>query len=161
MQLPSASIRFLAGGLRLLLRRPSTLGLLCIVLVSVGSRAAEVSPPGPATNTVAHLAAVESSAPVPVPEPSAKAIQYYRSGIGWWLLSVGWSWLVPALILFSGFSGWLGRQAKRIGRWEVSATFVFVLLYLLVDYVLCFPLSYWRDFVREHHYDLSNQSFAR
>jgi STE24 endopeptidase len=123
--------------------------------------AAEVSPTALPTNNAVSLAPVESSAPVPVPEPSAKAVQFYHSGIVWWLLGEAWSWFVPALILFSGFSGWLGRYAKRIGRWEVSATFVFVLLYFLIAYVLSFPLSYCLDFVRPHDYGLSNQTFAR
>ena len=128
---------------------------------NVGSIAVDVSSPGPTTNIAERSAAFELSAPVPVPEPSAKAVQFYHSGIVWWLVSEGWSWFVPALILFSGFSGWLGRQAKRIGRWEVSATFVFVLLYFLIDFVLSFPMSYFRNFVRLHDYGLSNQTFAR
>jgi len=128
---------------------------------NAGTITPDVSPPGLTTNTVERFATVESFAPVPVPEPSEKAVRFYRSGIVWWLLSVAWSWFVPALILFSGFSGWLGRHAKRIGRWEVPATFVFVLLYLLVAYVLSFPMSYFRDFVRPHDYGLSNQAFAR
>jgi STE24 endopeptidase len=43
----------------------------------------------------------------------------------------------------------------------VSATFVFVIIYLLIAYVLSFPISYFRDFVRPHDYGLSNQTFAR
>ena len=85
---------------------------------------------------------------MPVPEPSEKAIHFYRSGIVWWLVGEAWSWFVPALILFTGFSAWLGRLSKRIGRWEVCATFVFILLYLLTCYVLSFPMSYFRGFVR-------------
>jgi Zn-dependent protease with chaperone function len=100
-------------------------------------------------------------APVPVPEPSEKAVHFYRSGIVWWLVSEGWSWLVPALILLTGCSGWLGRQSKRIGRWEVCATCVFVLLYLLICYLVSLPLNYFRGFVRLHEYGLSNQTFAR
>lgn len=142
-------------------RRVLTLCLLCFALTVVGSMAADVSPPGLNTNTVERPAAVESFAPVPVPEPSEKAVQFYRSGIAWWLGSEAWSWFVPALVLFTGCSGWLGRQAKRIGRWEVSATFVFVLLYFLMAFVLSLPLNYFREFVRLHDYGLSNQTFSR
>ena len=123
--------------------------------------AADAALPGLTTNSVEGIARVESMAPVPEPEPSAKAVRFYRSGIVWWLVGEAWSWFVPALILFTGFSGWLGRQSKRIGRWEVCATFVFVLLYLLICYVVSFPLNYFRGFVRLHEYGLSNQTFAR
>ena len=140
-------------------QRVLALCLFCFALAPVGSMGAEVSPPGLTTNTVERLATAES--PVPVPEPSEKAVRFYRSGIVWWLVSEGWSWFVPALILFTGFSGWLGRQAKRIGRWEVPATFVFVLLYFLIACVLNFPLNYFRGFIRLHEYGLSNQTFTR
>ena len=130
-------------------------------LASGGSVMAEVSPVGLSTNAVERTDAVESPPPVPVPEPSEKAVQFYRSGIAWWLVNLGCSWFVPALILLSGFSGWLGRHAKRLGRWEVCATFVFVLLYSLTTYVLTFPLNYFQGFVRLHDYGLSNQNFSR
>jgi Zn-dependent protease with chaperone function len=142
-------------------RRVLTLCLLCFALTDVGSMAADGSQPGLSSNTVERLATVESFAPVPVPEPSEKAVRFYRSGVAWWLAGEAWSWFVPALVLFTGFSGWLGRQAKRIGRWEMPATFVFVLLYFLVAYVLSFPLNYFREYVRLHDYGQSNQTFAR
>src|SRR5579864_5286686 len=110
--------------------------MTAFAVASSGSIVAESSPLGLSTNTVERTAAVGSLAPVPVPEPSEKAVQFYRSGIAWWLVNLGWSWFIPALVLLSGFSGWLGRHAKRIGRWEVCATFVFVLLYTLIVYVL-------------------------
>jgi STE24 endopeptidase len=135
--------------------------LVCSIFTNFRSVAAEVSAPGLTTNAVERLSTVESSAPVPVPEPSEKAVQFYRSGIMWWLVTEAWSWLVPAVILITGFSGWLGRRAKRIGRWELTATFVFVLLFLLIQYVVSFPMTYFRDFVRFQDYGLSNQTFAR
>jgi len=149
------------GPLQTLTWRLSALFLLCLALGSIEASAEESALPGLNTNSFERIAGVESLAPVPVPEPSEKAVHFYRSGIVWWLASEAWSWFVPALILFTGFSGWLGRLSKRIGRWEVSATFVFVLLYLLICYVVSFPLSYFRGFVRLHDYGLSNQTFAR
>lgn len=161
MTLWRSFIGFTKGWLFAGRRRLSTLSLICFALTNIGSHAAEVLPPELTTNTMERLTPVESFAPVPVPEPSQQAVQAYHSGIIWWLFGEAWSWFVPVLILFSGFSGWLGRQAKRIGRWEVTATFVFVLLYSLIVYVLSFPTSYFRDFVRPHDYGLSNQTFAR
>lgn len=110
---------------------------------------------------VEHLSVVKSFTPIPVPEPSEKAVRFYHSGIRWWLVSVAWSWFVPTLILFTGFSDRLGRLAKRFGRWEVPATFLFILLYFLILCLLSLPLNYFRDFVRLHDYSLSNQTFVR
>src|SRR5262245_50988792 len=45
-----------------------------------------------------------STAPVPVPEPSEKALSYYRSGIVLWVVNILWGLLIPALFLFTGFS---------------------------------------------------------
>jgi STE24 endopeptidase len=149
------------GPLHTIARRFSVLFLLCLALASSMAFAGEGAPPRPASNSTGRVASLGTLAPVPVPEPAAKAVRFYRSGIVWWLLGEGWSWLVPALILLTGFSGWLGRQSKRIGRWEVCATFVFVLLYLLVCYLVSLPLNYFRGFVRLHEYGLSNQPFAR
>ena len=131
---------------------PAHWSVVTFPITAPGTSAVEVAPPGLFGGSLA---------PVPVPEPSEKAVHFYRSGIVWWLVGEGWSWLVPALILLTGFSSWLGRLTKRIGRWEVCATFVFVLLYLLICYALSFPLSYFRGFVRLHDYGLSNQTFAR
>jgi hypothetical protein len=102
MALLLSFIGFGEGWLHAWLRRASTLGLLCFALTNVGGIAADVLPPGLTTNTVERPTTVESFAPVPVPEPSEKAVEFYRSGIVWWLLSEGWSWFVPALILCGG-----------------------------------------------------------
>jgi STE24 endopeptidase len=149
------------GPLQTLAWRLSALFLLCFALGSIEAAARESAPPRPTTNSTEHVISLGSPAPVPVPEPTAKAVQFYHSGIVWWLVGEGWAWLVPAVILLTGFSGWLGRQSKRIGRWEVCATFLFVLLYLLICYLVSFPLNYFRGFVRLHEYGLSNQTFAR
>jgi STE24 endopeptidase len=149
------------GLLQTLAWRSSALCFLCLALTRAWAFASETAPPEPVTNGVQRVAGIESLAPVPVPEPTAKAVQFYRSGIVWWLVGQGWSWLVPTVILFTGFAGWLGRQSKRIGRWEVCATLVFVLLYLLIRYLVSLPLNYFRGFVRLHDYGLSNQTFGR
>ncbi|HEY5912076.1 MAG TPA: M48 family metallopeptidase [Verrucomicrobiae bacterium] len=145
------------------------LGLVCASLASAETNlphaeaAAGVSAGDSTTALLTNTPeqTVERFASVPVPEPSEKAVRFYRSGVAWWLASEAWSCFVPAVILFTGCSGWLGRQAKRLGRWDFAATFVFVLLYLLIAYILSFPVSYFRDYVRLHDYGLSNQSFVR
>jgi STE24 endopeptidase len=97
---------------------------------------------------------------VPVPEPSAKALRYYRSGNVLWVVTTLWGLFVPALILFTGFSARLRDWASAIGRKWFFAIGVYVVLYVAVLYTFNFPLSYYQGFVHQHAYGLSNQTFA-
>ncbi|HKI19945.1 MAG TPA: hypothetical protein VKA15_18800, partial [Isosphaeraceae bacterium] len=54
--------------------------------------------------------------PVAVPEPTAKAMQYYYSGNWLWVMNRFWALLVPGIFAFSGASARLRDLAKRIGR---------------------------------------------
>lgn len=98
---------------------------------------------------------------VPVPEPSAKARRYYHSGNVLWVAATLWGLAVPALLLFTGFSARLRDWAGAIGRRWLGTIAVYAALYLVVVYLVDLPLSYYAGFVREHAYDLSNQSLAR
>lgn len=98
---------------------------------------------------------------VPVPEPSAKALRYYHSGNVLWLTATLWGLAVPALLLFTGFSARLRDWAGAIGRRWFGTIAIYVVLYLVMVYVLDLPLSYYSGFVRQHAYDLSNQSLAQ
>ncbi|MCB2198586.1 M48 family metallopeptidase [bacterium] len=97
---------------------------------------------------------------VEVPEPTDKAMRYYRSGNLLWVVGNLWGWAVPILILFSGLSGWFERIGKRIGKKWYFGFVIYILLFTLADFILSFPLSYYSEFVRQHAYDLSNQSFG-
>ena len=70
------------------------------------------SPPSAATPP----AAVRDQSPVPVPEPSEKAMARYRSGIVLWVADTVWGFVLPALILFTGVSARMRNWAVRIGR---------------------------------------------
>jgi STE24 endopeptidase len=98
---------------------------------------------------------------VPVPEPSAKTLRYYRSGNVLWIVATVWSLLVPALILFSGFSARLRDWASAVGRGWFSIIAAYVVFYLAVVYLLDLPLSWYQGFVRQHEYGLSNQSLGQ
>ncbi len=104
---------------------------------------------------------VDESVPVPVPEPSPVAREYYRTGNGFWLLNRAWGIVIPALFVFSGFSTRLRMLAVRLGRgWFLTIGF-YMIMFLAVMYAIDFPLSYYQGYVRQHAYGLSNQTFAR
>jgi STE24 endopeptidase len=99
--------------------------------------------------------------PVAVPAPSAKAVRLYQTGNIWWCVRTVWGLVLPALVLFSGFSARLRDAAHRIGRrWFFVIGCYFIMLALL-NYGLSWPLNYYLGFVRLHAYGLSEQSFGK
>jgi Zn-dependent protease with chaperone function len=102
-----------------------------------------------------------STGRVPVPEPTEEALQYHRSGNVLWVIGQVVVLAVPAFVLFSGLSARMRDFARRIGRRWYFVVVIYVVLYLLVNFVLHFPLSYYAGFVRQHDYGMSNQTFAR
>lgn len=108
------------------------------------------------TATQAHTAEM-----VAVPEPSALAVRYYRSGNALWAVSTALSLLIPAALLFTGVSARLKNLARRVGRRWILMVALYAVLFTLVMAILSLPLSYYQDFLRQHAYGLSNQSPGR
>jgi Zn-dependent protease with chaperone function len=103
-----------------------------------------------------------ATAEVPVPEPSALARQYQRSGDLLWVADTALGFLIPALLLWSGLSArmrdWAARAAGA--RWFRSIA-VYSVLFTVLMTLLNLPLSWYQGFVREHAYGLSNQTLGR
>jgi STE24 endopeptidase len=99
--------------------------------------------------------------PVPVPTPSPEAIRYYRSGNLLWTCTTAWSLLLPALLLFSGYSARVRNLAQRLGRYWYFVLVIYFALFALTLFVLDAPLDYYSDFVRPHDYGLSSQAFGK
>ncbi len=122
-----------------------------------------IEPQGPTTEPSAPAtdAAPRDTEPVAVPEPSEKALRYYRSGNVLWAVYNLWGWLVPLAFLFTGLSARLQRLAQRLVRpWPLVLMLYFV-LFTLLNFAIDLPLSYYAGFVRPHAYDLSNQTFVK
>ena len=105
--------------------------------------------------------AQSSTAPIPIPEPSEKALSYYRSGIVLWIVSVLWGLLIPALFLFTGFSARIRDWARRIGRWWFLIIGVYFAIFMIINFVIDLPLNYYQDYARQHAYGLSNQTLSK
>jgi len=102
-----------------------------------------------------------STGQVSVPEPSALAVRYYRSGNVLWGVSTALGLLIPALLLYTGFSARLRTLAFRPGRSWLLSLMVFALLFTLVTAVLGLPLAYYEGYLRQHAYGLSNQTLGK
>src|SRR5260370_12660496 len=99
--------------------------------------------------------------PVEVPEPSAKALEYYESGNVLWWISLEWQLLILCLFLFTGLSAWIRRQAERIGRNWFFTFVIYFLIFSILNYLLYFPLGYFQGFIRPHSYGLSDLAFSK
>jgi STE24 endopeptidase len=98
---------------------------------------------------------------VQIPDPSAEAMRYYRSANLLWLAKAGWSLVLPGLILFTGMSARLRTWAERVGGNWFFTVAIYSGAFIMLLYVLNFPLTFYEEVVRERAYGLSNQSFAR
>ena len=98
---------------------------------------------------------------VAVPEASEKALSYYYAKNALWAAGLLWGIAVPALVLFTGWSARMRDAAGRVSsRWAVRL-FIYLLIYGVVTAVLALPLAYYEEFVVEHDFGLSNQSFGK
>lgn len=134
------------------------LAVALAVLWQGAARGEEPATPAPA----AAVEAVDEDAPVAVPEASEKAMQFYRTGMGFWAFNRVWGILLPAVVLFSGLSARLRNVASGNGRWGWFVTVaLFVPLYMLLVALIDLPLVFYQGYVRLHAYGLSNQTLAK
>lgn len=119
------------------------------------SSAAAIIPPDSA------IMAQEETGPVAVPEMSEKAARYYRSGNVLWFVNLVWGMLIPALFLFTGFSARIRNWAQQLGRKWFFVIGLYFIIFTVINFIIDLPLSYYQGFVRQHAYDLSNQTFGK
>lgn len=132
---------------------------LLLLSFAAGSRAQAA--PLPVTRTAAvSQAPPPGLQPVPVPQPSAKAVRYYDSGNALWTVSTLWSFLVPGIILFTGLSARMRALASRLGKsWYLSLALYFA-FFLLVYSAANLPLDAYAGFLRPRAYHLASQPFG-
>jgi STE24 endopeptidase len=98
---------------------------------------------------------------VAVPEPTSLALQYYRSGNVLWGVGTVLGLLLPALLLWTGWSARLRTAAFRTGRRWLPSLVIYALLFTAVMALLGLPFSYYVGFVRQHAYGLSSQTLEK
>jgi STE24 endopeptidase len=136
------------------------IGMLLVVSASLASAMEPVSASKVAEVRTA-TATMPASGPVAVPEPSEKAIRYHRSGLWIWAFEMALGLLLPAIFLFTGLSARIRDLARRLGRRWFFTIAIYIALFSLLSAVVELPVSYYTEFVREHQYGLSNQTFGK
>ncbi|HMJ86275.1 MAG TPA: M48 family metallopeptidase [Vicinamibacterales bacterium] len=143
------------------------LSFVCAMALAAGSAGVQPPPPTsppPGTTDAFRIQAMvleDETAPVAVPEPSEQAMRYYRSGNVLWFVEQAWSIAVLVLLLATGLSASLRNAARRIGRNWFFTIVVYFALFTVVTTIVDLPLSYYTEYVREHAYGLSNQTFGK
>jgi len=136
------------------------LALLATTTLGLSIGRAE-QPAGPGHAALTGVAVPAADQPVPVPEPSALALQYYRSGNVLWIIDQVLGLAVPAMFLLTGLSARMRNWAWTIGRKWFFALCVYFILYSLLSLVILSPWAYYTEFVRQHAYGLSNQTLQK
>ena len=112
-------------------------------------------------STTLAAAQADPGAVVAVPEPTEQAMRYYTSGCVLWWMNTAWGILIPLLVLFTGLSARIRDGARAIGRKWFFVIGVYVVIYTLLNFVIDLPLDYYQGFVRQHAYELSNQTVGK
>ncbi|HEX6967174.1 MAG TPA: M48 family metallopeptidase [Gemmatimonadaceae bacterium] len=95
------------------------------------------------------------------PEARARSDAYFEGG--YWLLlwgllyGLGVAWLLLGTRLSARMRG-LAERATRM-RWLQTA--IYAVEYIVLTAILTFPLTLYQNFIREHQYGLSNQTFLQ
>jgi Zn-dependent protease with chaperone function len=97
---------------------------------------------------------------VQVPEASAEAMRYYQSGNILWTATLLWGFIVPFLFLVKGFTGKLESFAKKKGKNWFFTIAVYLILFVIISQLLQLPFEFYGDYMREHEYGLSRQTFG-
>ncbi len=96
-----------------------------------------------------------------VPRNQREKSNSYFEG-GYWLML--WNFLLAAAIsiflLASHFSARLRDFSERITKLKTLQVAFYVIVYLLLIYVLSFPLNVYENFFREHQYGMATQPFV-
>jgi STE24 endopeptidase len=94
------------------------------------------------------------------PAARARSDAYFEGG--YWLIL--WDFLVAVIIYWALLRfGWSARMrdlAERLTRFRALQTFLYWIQFMLLTFVLGFPLTYYEGFVREHKYGLATQTFV-
>jgi len=95
-----------------------------------------------------------------VPQDKREKSDAYFEG-GYWLLL--WNYLVAAaisiLLLSSRISERLRNSSERLTRYKTLQVACYSISYLLLAFLLSFPLNVYEHFFREHQYGLATQNF--
>ncbi|HEV2468436.1 MAG TPA: M48 family metallopeptidase [Candidatus Sulfotelmatobacter sp.] len=132
---------------------------LCSIFAYSQTSAVPVSP-APSAPTFDINAAVNTYLAKMPPSERARSDAYFEGG--YWMIL--WDFLstvlVMWLLLHFRWSAHMRNLATRITRFRPLQTALYWLQFIVVAYVITFPLDLYEGYFREHKYNLLNQTFG-
>jgi STE24 endopeptidase len=125
---------------------------LAVIGAGLSTNANASQPFDAAAETERYLATVTG-------EARAKSDAYFEGGYRLDAIDAGIGVVMAALIMFLGVGRGLKLIAERVTGLASVHTFVYAVLYFLLTAILTFPFAYYRGFLREHEFGMSNQTF--
>jgi Zn-dependent protease with chaperone function len=139
--------------------------LLLFTVVAFGqpSPAAASSQPSAGAGTAPSfdiIGAVDAYLAKMPPAKRAKSDAYFEGG--YWMIL--WDFLVSVLVMWLllrfRWSARMRNLAERITRFRPLQTMFYWIQFIVIVYVVSFPLTIYEGYFREHKYDLLNQTFG-
>ena len=138
-----------------------------LLAAALAAGPAELVPPAPppaaasgASGSIDPEAATRAYLDQLPSDQKARSDAYFEGG--YWLTLWGFLWSAGVLVLLlaTGVSARMRDLAERVTRVRPLQTAVYWVQLTIALWILGFPLSVYRDHVREHQYGLSNLTFA-
>jgi STE24 endopeptidase len=85
-------------------------------------------------------------------------VRHSRMQLVWSLVEQFWGWAVLLAILITGLSPRLSRGAARLASGRLGSLLPYVILLNVILTLVDLPIAYYRGFVIEHDFGLSNQT---
>jgi STE24 endopeptidase len=125
-----------------------------------GDSAMSLGVPVAAPTTTASADTAQSIYPI-TPERRALVNQYSTLRLVWEVVAEVFGWIVMLVIAFTGLSALLLKLASRVTRRRAVHFVVYLFLFLLLVGIISFPITYYQNFVIEHQFGFSNQTFGQ
>lgn len=116
--------------------------------------------PAPAAGAFDAEAATEAYLARMSPEARERSDAYFEGGYWLQLWGLLYGLLVSWIFLGTGLSARMRDRAERATRSRFLQTFLYAAQYIVGVALLSFPWTVYTDFVREHKYGLSAQTFG-
>ena len=110
-------------------------------------------------DTAKTLAQAESVYPV-TPERRELLNKYSNFKLGWSVFYDILNWIILLAIVLTGVSFGLLKLAQRISQKGLIQFLLYLFFLMFVTTIVTWPFDFYRDFIIEHRYGLSNQSFG-
>jgi STE24 endopeptidase len=93
------------------------------------------------------------------PLQKQKSDNYFEGG--YWLLlwNIIYDVFIAWIFMSLGLSRWIKKIVTKIKKVNLQ-NLIYVAFYLLLFYIMTFPINLYENFIREHNYSLSNLTFG-